>query len=87
MRRSLHPTAAPPPSAALALPAAASAQIQVDKGLAGARLGNTIAQVKAALGAPARVHNGSNDFGRFRQETYAAVSQHLPGRERPSPRS
>lgn len=57
--------------AALALPAAAPALVQVDKGIAGARLGNTVAQVHAALGRPARVANGSNDFGRFRQETYA----------------
>jgi hypothetical protein len=57
--------------AALALPAVAPALVQVDKGIAGAPLGNTIAQVQAALGAPSRVHNGSNDFGRFRQETYA----------------
>ncbi|HET6448134.1 MAG TPA: hypothetical protein VFG31_03420 [Conexibacter sp.] len=57
--------------AALALPTAAPALVQIDKGIAGARLGNTIAQVQAALGRPARVANGNNDFGRFRQETYA----------------
>ena len=57
--------------AALALPAAAPALVQVDKGLAGARLGNTIAEVHAALGRPRRVANGRNDFGSFRQETYA----------------
>jgi hypothetical protein len=57
--------------AALALPALASAQIQVDKGIAGARLGNTTAQVHAALGAPSRRQTGRNDFGRFVQETYA----------------
>jgi len=57
--------------AALALPATAPALVQVDKGIAGARLGNTVAQVQAALGRPARVATGSNDFGRFRQETYA----------------
>jgi len=58
-------------AATLAVPAAASALVQVDKGIGGARLGNTIAQVHAALGRPSRVANGSNDFGRFRQETYA----------------
>jgi hypothetical protein len=57
--------------AALALPAVAGAQIQVDKGIAGARLGNTTAQVHAALGRPARSQRGSNDFGTFVQETYA----------------
>jgi len=56
--------------AAFALPAAAPALVQIDKGIAGARLGNTVAQVHAALGRPSRVANGSNDFGRFRQETY-----------------
>jgi hypothetical protein len=58
-------------AAALAVPAAAPALVQIDKGIAGARLGNTVAQVHAALGGPTRVANGSNDFGRFRQETYA----------------
>jgi len=58
-------------AAALAAPAAAPALVQVDKGIAGARLGGTVAQVHAALGTPTRVANGSNDFGRFRQETYA----------------
>lgn len=56
--------------AALSLPAAAPALVQIDKGIAGVRLGNTVAQVHAALGRPARVANGANDFGRFRQETY-----------------
>jgi hypothetical protein len=58
-------------TAALALPAAAPALVQIDQGIAGARLGSTVAQVHAALGRPSRVSNGSNDFGRFRQETYA----------------
>jgi hypothetical protein len=57
-------------AAALALPAASPALVQVDKGIAGARLGSTFAQVHAALGTPTRVQSGSNDFGRFRQETY-----------------
>src|SRR4051812_49908312 len=39
----------------LVLPATAGAMIQIDKGIAGARLGNTKAQVRAALGAPAKV--------------------------------
>jgi len=56
--------------AALMLPAAAPALVQIDRGIAGVRLGNTVAQAHAALGRPARVANGSNDFGRFRQETY-----------------
>lgn len=55
---------------ALALPPAASALIQVDRGIAGARIGNSPAQVHAALGAPTGVRRGRNDFGRFLQEAY-----------------
>jgi hypothetical protein len=51
--------------AALVLAPAAVALIQVDRGIAGARLGNTRAQVLAALGRPARVTSGTNDFGPF----------------------
>ena len=54
----------------LALPAGASALVQVDKGIAGARLDNTKAQVRAALGRPASVHNGTNDFGPFTTYRY-----------------
>lgn len=68
--RILTLSAAAATAAALALPAAAPALVQVDRGIAGARLGNTIAQVQAALGRPASVRSGRNDFGRFRQETY-----------------
>lgn len=57
-------------AAALALPAAAGAQVQVDQGIAGARLGGTVAQVHGALGAPASVVSGRNDFGSYRQEKY-----------------
>jgi hypothetical protein len=39
--------------APLAAPSAASALIQVDKGIAGARLGNSRADVRKALGTPA----------------------------------
>jgi len=69
--RLLAPAAGAAALAALALPSAASAQIQVDKGMAGARLGNTAAQVHAALGRPARAQRGRNEFGSFLQETYA----------------
>lgn len=58
-------------AALLALPAAAPALVQVDKGIAGARIGNTPAQVHAALGRPARTATGRNDFGSFRRESYA----------------
>jgi hypothetical protein len=51
--------------AALAAPSAASAMVQIDRGIAGARLGNTRAEVRAALGKPSKVITGSNDFGPF----------------------
>ncbi|MBD0281519.1 MAG: hypothetical protein ICV69_04895 [Thermoleophilaceae bacterium] len=52
-------------------PSSASALIQIDRGIAGARLGNTKAQVRAALGQPRRVVNGRNEFGPFTQFRYA----------------
>ena len=57
--------------AALLVPPAAGALIQVDRGIAGARLGNTKAQVRVALGNPARIVNGNNEFGNFTQFRYA----------------
>ena len=45
-------------AAALLVPPAASALIQVDRGIAGARLNNTKAQVRVALGNPNRIRNG-----------------------------
>jgi len=52
-------------AASLAAPAAAGALIQVDRGIAGARLDNTRAEVRAALGRPASRRAGDNEFGRF----------------------
>lgn len=49
----------------LALPAAAGAMIQLQRGIAGAALGNTQAQVRAALGAPVRVRTQRTDQGRL----------------------
>lgn len=46
-------------------PSTAGAIIQLDRGIAGARLGNTKAEVKTALGQPNRVRNGNNEFGPF----------------------
>jgi hypothetical protein len=56
--------------AALAAPAGASALIQVDRGIAGVRLNNTQAQVRAALGTPRSIRTGTNDFGGFTQFRY-----------------
>jgi hypothetical protein len=44
--------------------------IQVDRGIAGARIGNTRAEVRAALGTPTHITNGTNDFGAFTQFRY-----------------
>jgi hypothetical protein len=49
----------------LALPAQAGAFVQIDRGIAGARIGNTQAQVKTALGNPRLTKTGSNDFGDY----------------------
>ena len=53
--------------APLGAPAAAEALVQVDRGIGGARLGNSRAEVRAALGAPESSRSGANDFGRFLQ--------------------
>jgi len=58
-------------AASLLVPAGASALIQIDRGIAGARLGNTKAQVRAALGQPAGIRNGMNEFGPFTVFRYA----------------
>jgi hypothetical protein len=58
-------------AASLTFPAGASAVIQLERGIAGARLNNTKAQVKTALGQPKNVRNGMNDFGNFTEFLYA----------------
>jgi hypothetical protein len=55
----------------LALAPAAQAVIQIDQGISGARIGNTRAEVRTALGTPASTSSGSNDFGPFVRYTYA----------------
>lgn len=50
-------------AAALVAPASAPALIQVDRGIAGARLNNSQAEVRAALGTPASIRRGRNIFG------------------------
>lgn len=70
---------------ALAVPAAAQAMVQLDRGIAGARLGNSQAEVRAALGKPARVIEGSNDFGPFVSFRYrGGLSVNFQGRKRVS---
>jgi hypothetical protein len=50
-------------AAALALPAAAPALIQVDRGISGVRLTNSQAEVRAALGKPRAIIRDRNIFG------------------------
>jgi hypothetical protein len=55
----------------LLVAAPAGAMIQVDRGIAGARIGASPAAVKAALGTPASSKSGSNDFGPYLQYKFA----------------
>jgi hypothetical protein len=56
-------------AAVLLLAPGAHAMIQLDRGIAGARIGNTKAEVRAALGAPRSVVKRKGEFGRT--TTYA----------------
>jgi hypothetical protein len=59
-------------AAAVLLPAGtAEALIQIDRGIAGARIGNTRAEARAALGKPAGVATGTNIFGRWVRYRFA----------------
>jgi hypothetical protein len=59
-------------AAAVLIPAStADALIQIDRGIAGARIGNTRAEVRAALGSPSKTTSGTNDFGPYVQYTFA----------------
>jgi hypothetical protein len=57
-------------SALLLSAPAADAMIQVDRGIGGARLGNTKAEVRAALGKPSKDTTGTNEFGTYREYRY-----------------
>ena len=47
----------------LLVPVTASALVQINRGIAGARLGNTKAQVRTALGNPNRIVTGTMTLG------------------------
>jgi hypothetical protein len=57
-------------AAALVSAPAAGALVHIDRGIAGVRLDNTRAQVRAALGTPITMRFGRNDFGRFAEYRY-----------------
>ena len=70
---------------ALALAPAAEAAVQVDRGIAGARLGNTRADVRKALGKPSKTRTGMNDFGPWVSYAFAGkITVFFQGRERVS---
>ena len=48
----------------------AGAAIQIDRGIGGARIGSSEAEVRAALGKPSRRASGRNPFGRFVRYSY-----------------
>ena len=54
--------------------APAGAVIVVQRGIAGVELRMTKAQVRQALGRPASVRTGSNDFGRYTEFVYPRVT-------------
>jgi hypothetical protein len=69
----------------LAVPAGALAMVQIDRGIAGARLGNSRAEVRAALGTPKRIIRGTNDFGPFVAFRYSGgLLVNFQGRKRVS---
>lgn len=69
-------------AAVLALPAQAGAYVHMDQGIAGARLGNSQPQVKAALGEPKLVKTGTNDFGDFSTYYYeGGLRVHFQGNQ------
>ena len=59
-------------AAAVLIPAGtADALIQIDRGIAGARIGNSRAEVRAALGTPSKTATGTNEFGPWVRYTFA----------------
>jgi hypothetical protein len=60
--------------ATLAAAGNAAAAIVVQRGMAGVTIGMTKAKVRALLGAPAKLHNGRNEFGRYTQFDYSNVT-------------
>lgn len=70
MTRRALPTLLAAVLAALLLPGSASALVQIDRGIAGVRLNNSKAEVRAALGKPASIRRGRNIFGPWLRYRY-----------------
>ena len=67
---------------ALAFAPARTPRSRSTEGLAGARLGNTRADVRRALGKPSKVQQGRNDFGRWVSYRFAGkITVFFQGRE------
>ena len=58
-------------AAVLIFAPSAQALVQIDQGIAGARLENTRDQVRAALGKPIKIKSSKNDFGPFVEYRYS----------------
>jgi hypothetical protein len=70
-------------AAVLSLAPPAHALIQVDAGIAGARLGNSREQVRAALGKPIKIRSLKNDFGPFVEYRFSGgIRVTFQGKER-----
>jgi hypothetical protein len=67
---------------ALAAAAPADARILLQRGIAGAELRMTKAQVRSNLGTPTRIRSGRNEFGRYVQFVYPRVTVSFQGGSR-----
>jgi hypothetical protein len=70
-------------AAVLIFAPSAQALVQIDQGIAGARLENTRDQVRAALGKPIKIKSSKNDFGPFVEYRYSGgIRVTFQGREK-----
>ena len=58
----------------LVLPSSAGAAIVIQKGIAGVTISMTKAKVRSVLGAPTKVKNGKNEFGKYTTFVYPTVT-------------
>ncbi len=60
--------------ALLAVPESAGAAIVIQKGIGGITISMTKAKVRSVLGAPTRVKNGKNEFGKYTTFVYPTLT-------------